>query len=353
MTESILSESPDPEDVLLGRAQSPIEAENARLDPALPAEVFSTGARRSTSPTSPVPARLPGRSRGRDEDVLARGAIVDKYRIDGMLGKGGFAVVYRATHLLLGTKVALKLLRPTMLERQPALAAQLCEEARFAARINHPNVVRVLDVTSHKLTYIVMEYIDGSSLGQRIDRGGPLAAAPLLRIGLQVVAGLQAGLEQGLIHRDIKPANILVTKQGEGKLVDFGLARQSAGREGVPRLRAHAIVGTYGYMSPEQAEDPESVDFRADIYSLGVTLYEAATGSLPFPANDPATCISLHKSRPIPPAHERMSTVPETVSSLISWMLAKKREERPPSYEKLHQSMRRTLDALTGNSSLL
>ncbi len=333
-------------DVLLGRPGGAGLGEGTApdLDPTLPAEIFALTTGRSQPPTAT--AMPPRRPRARDEELLARGSIVDKYRIDGLLGKGGFAAVYRATHLLLGTKVAIKLLRPTLLERQPGLALQLCEEARFAARINHPNVARVLDVTTHALTYIVMEYIDGMSLGQRIDRGGPLPPADTLRVGMQVVAGLQAGLDQGLIHRDIKPANILLARTGEVKIVDFGLARQSARRPEAPRARAPSVIGTYGYMSPEQADDPEAVDFRADIYSLGVTLYEASTGQLPFLTSDPVACIQLHKTRPVPRPEDRIVGFPTAVSSLITWMLAKNREERPGTYDELHSAMSRTLAAL-------
>jgi len=330
------------DDVLLGRpshrghGSGPIP-----LESELPAEIFAPGVERPSAPTAPALARP--RRRVRDEELLARGSIIDKYRIDGLLGKGGFATVYKATHLLLGTKVAIKLLRPTILKRQPTLGAQLCEEARFAARINHPNVVRILDVTSHSLTYIVMEYIEGASLAQRIHRGGPLPPPALLRVGLQVVAGLTVGLEQGLIHRDIKPANILLAKGGEVKIVDFGLARHTAEPIDIPRSRTPTVIGTYGYMSPEQADDPEAVDFRADIYSLGVTLYEAATGSLPFPTSDPGACITLHKTRPIPRLEDKIPGFPASVSSLVGWMLAKDREDRPPSYNALHSALVRTL----------
>jgi serine/threonine protein kinase len=194
----------DEEDTLLGSSTSGTVGAD-RLEPALPAWVFAHRVERQVSAAPPAPPHPRPRRPVRDEESLAVGSIVDKYRIDGLLGKGGFATVYKATHMLLGTRVALKLLRPTVLRRQPALGTQLCAEARFAARINHANVVRILDVTSHALTYIVMEYIEGMSLGQRIRRQGPLAPAAQLRIGLQVLAGLEAGLEQGLIHRDIKP----------------------------------------------------------------------------------------------------------------------------------------------------
>jgi len=323
------------EDVLLGNLGA--GPDPALLDPVLPAWIFAPSVERQAAAT-PLELHLPRpRRRAPDEELLAVGSIVDKYRIDGLLGKGGFATVYKATHLLLGTRVALKLLRPTLVERQPALGAQLCAEARFAARINHPNVVRILDVTSTGLSYIVMEYIDGLSLTQRIHRHGPLAPAALLRVGLQVVAGLEAGLEQGLIHRDIKPANILLSRSGDVKIVDFGLARHTAEPSDRPRPRSPAVLGTFGYMSPEQAEDPEAVDFRADVYSLGVTLYEAAAGGLPFPTVD-------HRPRPMPRLESAVPGFPGAVASVVAWMLAQNRADRPSSYSSLHAAMARALE---------
>ncbi len=326
------------EDVLLGNPGSGPMGPSL-LDPALPAWIFAPSVER-LAPSGPPAAPHPRlRRRARDEELLAVGSIVDKYRIDGLLGKGGFATVYKATHLLLGTRVAVKLLRPTILKRQPTLVAQLCAEARFAARISHPNVVRILDVTSTALTYIVMEYIEGMSLTQRIHRQGALSPAALLRVGLQVVAGLEAGLEQGLIHRDIKPANILLARGGDVKIVDFGLARHTSEPTDAPRLRPATVLGTYGYMSPEQAEDPEAVDFRADVYSLGVTLYEAAAGGLPFHTSD-------YKPRPMPRLEDAVLGFPASVASLVGWMLAQNRDDRPASYSSLHSAMTHALATL-------
>jgi eukaryotic-like serine/threonine-protein kinase len=337
-----VNQDPESEDVLLGSRRTPIRGHQPEpLDPVLPAAIFAPSVERNSVPTAPALPRH--RRRVRDEELLARGSIIDKYRIDELLGKGGFATVYKATHLLLGTRVAIKLLRPTVLARQPALGAQLCEEARFAARINHPNVVRILDVTSHTLTYIVMEYIEGVSLAQRIHRSGVLGAPALLRVGLQVVSGLEAGLEQGLIHRDIKPANILLTKRGEVKIVDFGLARHNTAPSELPRPRSPMIIGTYGYMSPEQAEDADSVDFRSDVYSLGVTMFQAATGALPYSVDGATAAMTAGKGRPVPRVEERISGFPASVSSLVAWMMARNPEDRPESYSSLHSTMTRTL----------
>jgi serine/threonine protein kinase len=328
------------------------------LDPALPAEVFlastPSGARSSEAPAereaqpepgAPAPRRRP---RAADDEILPRGAIIDKYCIDRVLGRGGFAVVYRATHLLLGSPVAIKLLRPRVLARQPGLAALLCQEARFAARINHPNVVRVHDVThTDRITYVVMEYIDGRSLSETIQHSGPLPSAEVVRVGLGVAAGLRVGLAQGLIHRDIKPANILVAADGAVKIVDLGLAHASAPGDPAaePASGRPSVIGTYGYMSPEQAADPQRIDFRSDIYALGVTLYEAVTGTLPFPARDPARCLTMHRHHPVPPPEERTPGVASGLSALLLWMLAKRPEDRPATYEILETALRTALDA--------
>jgi serine/threonine protein kinase len=322
------------------------------LDPVLPAEIFLA----TPVTTEPLPEAGPRpdqprrRSRAADDEVLPRGAIVDKYCIDRMLGRGGFAVVYRATHMLLGSPVAIKLLRPRVLARQPGLADLLCQEARFAARINHPNVVRVHDVTHNdRITYVVMELIEGRSLADTIQQSGPLAPSEVVRVGLGVTAGLRVGLVQGLIHRDIKPANILLGLDGAVKIVDLGLAHASVPGDVEPPGGRPAVVGTYGYMSPEQATDPQRVDFRADVYALGVTLYEAATGGLPFPASDPARCLAMHRHQPVPPPAEKAPGLPGGLSALLLWMLAKRPEERPGSYDILETALRTALDEPQAN----
>ena len=350
----------------------------ASADPTLPAEIFVTvpGGRlpagaagaaprpeantlRGVGPSPPIPStmrgpaatrttRKPGSRTARNEEVLPRGAIIDKYRIDRLLGRGGFAAVYRATHLLLDTRVALKLLRPQVVARHPYLAKLLYEEARFAARIDHPNVVKVYDVThTSSITYVVMEYIDGRSLAETIRRTGPLAPARVVEIGAAVIAGLKVALAAGLIHRDIKPANILLGRRGETKIVDLGLVlRTNAGNHErtdaeAPSGRRASTIGTYGYMAPEQAVDPDRVDFRADIYSLGVTLYEATVGEPPFPLADPPRCLELHARAPVPAPDERSPGVPRALSALLLRMLAKNPDDRFASYDALSEAFAR------------
>jgi serine/threonine protein kinase len=301
----------------------------------------------ATSGTAPSPTRP---RRGRTDETLPHGAIIDKYRIDRLLGRGGFASVYRATHLLLKNQVAIKLLRPSALARHPQLAKLLCDEARYAARIDHPNVVRVYDVThTPGISYIVMEYIDGRSLAETITRAGQLPPARVIEVGRGIVAGLEVALSAGLIHRDIKPANVLLGRRGEIKIVDLGLVRPTDGDDGDEPAQPsgrRATIGTYGYMAPEQATDPERIDFRADIYSLGATLYEAAVGAPPFPLRDPATCLEMHASAPVPPPDERAPGFPPALSTLLLRMLAKRPDDRFPSYGALVEALDRVAKSI-------
>jgi eukaryotic-like serine/threonine-protein kinase len=295
-------------------------ATQGRPDPRATARSTAMGTRRS----------------GREAGLPAPGSVIDKYRVEGLLGTGGFAAVYRATHLLLRIPVALKLLRPKVLKQRPLLAELLCEEARFAAQLNHPNVVRVFDVTHNpKITYIVMEFIDGESLYQAIRRKGRLRPFKAVRVGIDVTLGLKGALDQGLIHRDIKPANILLARSGVAKIVDLGLAQQSdeLGRNRSSETGA-MIVGTPMYMAPEQASRPEDVDFRADVYSLGATLYHAATGHAPFEDDDPMKVLARHHKEPVRPPEQLAPGIAFELSRLLMWMLEKDRTKRP-DYDQL------------------
>jgi serine/threonine protein kinase len=315
-------------------AENPPEAHVAEpadtIPSILPEEIFRKPISGGASPLAPPIAR-PSRSGSiaRVAGVLRRGALVDKYQIEEVLGVGGFAVVYRAIHLLLRASVAIKLLRQDVLMRQPAMRGYLLDEARLAARINHPNVVRIYDAThSEHLTYIVMEFIDGPSLSRRLDHG-PLEVAATLRMGLDVAAGLQAGLKHDLIHRDVKPANILISREGLAKLVDFGMAHEPKGGAPLASIGRPLVVGTHGYMAPEQTVDSTRIDFRADIYSLGVTLLEAATGVRRRAAASAST-----------------TALPRAFTDLVRWMRSPAPDMRPASYDVLINEMQRTLEVV-------
>ena len=271
-----------------------------------------------------------------EPELLPLGSVLEKYRLKSIIGIGGFAAVYRARHLLLETDVALKLLRPTVVRNRPQLPRLLCEEARLAARIRHPNVVRMLDVThTDQLTYLVMEFIDGPDLAVMTRRRGRLPAKMVLKIVEHVVAGLEAGLRESVIHRDIKPSNILLTPSGVTKIVDFGLARGASDASA-------KVVGTADYMSPEQIDRPAEVDFRSDLYSLGVTAYQALLGRLPIVAADgprPHAVVA-------PKAAD--ASIPAPVSDLVMWLLERDPRARPGSYAALRDAIgtcRRALDS--------
>jgi len=303
------------------------------LAPDLPPDVFAPQ-RSEPRPRRPTPPPRRDPVAG-GLGTLRPGTIVDKYRIEELLGVGGFAAVYRATHLLLHSTVALKLLRHDVVARRPNMAMQLLQEARFAARIEHKNVVRVFDVThTAAITYIVMEFIRGPSLARLIAERGPLPLDTIAQIGVDTIDGLQAGLAQGLIHRDIKPPNILLGDNGIARIVDLGLANPIHDRDEGP-LRESTLVGTRGYMSPEQIADPRSVDFRSDVYSLGVTLREAATGEPPPESRRP-------DDRRGPP-------VPTALAPIIDWMVAHNPDDRPSSYRELREALAAVRD-LDSNS---
>lgn len=292
---------------------------------AQPAFVAGDGTTRGESPRAQRRHHAP---RTRQEGPLQRLAVLDKYRIEELIGSGGFAFVYRATHLLLRIPVAIKLLRPEQLEQRDA-AERLVEEARCAARINHPNVVRIHDVThAPQITYIVMEYIEGRSLARAIRAAGPLPPHAVVRLGLDVIAGLRAGLQEGLIHRDIKPANILLSRGGGARIVDFGLARTTASG-----TSERTLVGTRGYVAPEVVEG-QGGDFRADIFSLGVTLYEAAAGARPLL---PYGAAQAWPPPDLPP------DLPRRLSEALRWMLMPRREDRPASYDQIEHALRNAL----------
>ena len=189
--------------------------------------------------------------------------------------------VYKARQPSLDRFVALKILAPTSAE-QPGFAERFTREARALARLSHPNIVAVHDFgTAGNLPYLIMEFVEGTTLRQ-VERTGRLSSAEALEIVPQICAALQYAHQEGIVHRDIKPENILLDKKGRLKIADFGIAKLVGGAPGgVPLTGARDVVGTPIYMAPEQIEKPQEVDHRADIYSLGVVFYEMLTGELP------------------------------------------------------------------------
>jgi ABC-type oligopeptide transport system substrate-binding subunit/DNA-binding SARP family transcriptional activator len=245
----------------------------------------------------------------------------DRYRLGAELGRGGSGVVYRAHDMLLDRDVAVKVLSATALGAEGRI--RLLDEAQAVAKLNHPNIVSVHDAgEADGLSFIVMERVEGKSLFER----KPDSLDDILSIARQICSALEHAHGHGIVHRDLKPENVIVTADGRAKLTDFGLARPVASRitsEG-------AIVGTVFYLAPELALG-QDFDGRADLYALGVMLYELTTGCLPFTADDPMAVISQHLHAPVVPPRARNAATPPALDALIVDLLSKDPGDRPAS----------------------
>lgn len=222
-----------------------------------------------------------------------------RYRLQQRIGSGGMAGVYLARDERLGRDVAVKLTEPSFGPERPS-TAQIEQEARRVARLNHPNVVQVHDVgTTGDDAYIVMELVHGRGLDQVIREDGPLPEREAVGVAGQVCAGLAAAHAAGIVHRDIKPSNLLVDETGRVRIADFGIARAGDG----DTVTKEQPFGSAPYVSPEQVSGTQ-VDHRSDVYSLGVVLYELLTGRLPFEGDTLAATVlqRLHRD-PRPPSH--------------------------------------------------
>ncbi len=213
--------------------------------------------------------------------VLPPGTVIGSYRIEKLLGRGGMGAVYKAQHLSLQRSAALKLLPPNFSE-DPEFVERFRREALALASLSHPNIVAVHDMgTQGKISWLAMEYVDGPNL-RDVLRSGKMPPEEALKIVPALCAALEYAHGQGVIHRDIKPENILLDRAGTPKIADFGLAKIVKGDSAPPPLtHTNVIMGTVEYMAPEQRDRTKGVDHRADIYSMGVVLYEMLTGDLP------------------------------------------------------------------------
>jgi serine/threonine protein kinase len=219
---------------------------------------------------------------------LVDSVIADRYHIVKKLGEGGMGTVYLGEHVKMGRKSAIKVMSPTM-ARDPDAIARFNREAANAARINHPNVCQIYDFgeTPDGIIYLAMEYIEGESLGDVLEREGRLPAARALAILEQTADALQAAHDLGIVHRDLKPDNIMITRGRGGadvvKVVDFGIAKAMSGAEGQQVTKTGLVVGTPEYMSPEQLSG-DKLDGRSDLYSLALVFFRCLTGTFPFQA---------------------------------------------------------------------
>jgi serine/threonine-protein kinase len=262
-----------------------------------------------------------------------------RYRVLEELGRGGMGIVYKAEDTILDRLVAFKVL-PDSLRDSPQALKNFLREAKSAAKLNHPNIVTVFDAGEQDgRFYIAMEYVDGTTLKEILKRRRSIAATGVVHVGLQMCEALHYAHAQKVVHRDIKTANTMWTRDKKAKIMDFGLAKV------VEEVRNHTtmVSGTPYYMSPEQTLG-RNIDHRTDLYSLGVTLFELATGTLPFREGN----IPYHHVHTEPPdPRSLVPALPEALAGAILHCLAKDPEARPQAAAELAAVLRQSLGVRT------
>lgn len=257
-----------------------------------------------------------------------KGFILGKYKLLSHLGKGGMSQVYLAEHMLMKRKVAIKVLPANRVDDSTYLE-RFRIEARAAAKLDDPNIVRAYDIDQDGNThYLVMEYVDGKDLHVLVKGSGPLSYNKAADYIAQVARGLHHAHEMGLIHRDIKPANCLVDRKGTVKLLDMGLARLIGDEASLTLDNNENVLGTADYLAPEQALNSHMADQRADIYSLGCTLYFLLTGHPPFPEGTISERLLKHQVEEAPSIFNDRPEAPPSLVNVCNRMMAKKPKDR-------------------------
>ena len=323
MPRSSQSNSARPSDRQDGRGASPVNSSFITLAPIAeePTQSWSPETPKSVdetptiiTPITPNPAHDPLLG-------LNAGSRLGNYEIVDAIGSGGMATVLKARDLDLGRIVALKILPPRMnLDRENVARFKL--EARSAAQLDHDNIARVFTTGEDQgLHFIAFEFVEGETLRSLMTRRGILPASECIRLMIQIAAGLTHASARGVVHRDIKPSNIIITPDGKAKIVDMGLARSLTVNGGV--TQSGVTLGTFDYISPEQAIDPRRTDVRSDIYSLGCTFYHALTGRPPVPDGTAAKKLHAHQHEPIPDPRLYNPNLPDELAAILAKMMAK------------------------------
>jgi eukaryotic-like serine/threonine-protein kinase len=262
-----------------------------------------------------------------------------RYLVTRKVGQGGMGAVYEATHTLIGKRVAVKVLLEKYARRE-AIVQRLEQEARLASSCQNEHIIDITDfgTTDDGRTFVVMEYLDGESLAEKLSRETRLPEQRILRIIAQAASALAAAHAKGIVHRDIKPENLFLLRRKDQdfvKVVDFGISkslRASDEAEELPRLtQTGMVLGTPLYMSPEQARGDDELDARVDIYALGVIMYEASTGRVPFIGNNYLSVISQVLNEDAKPPRELQPELSEEFEAIVQRAMSKDRDERYPS----------------------
>ena len=263
-----------------------------------------------------------------------------RYAVIERIGVGGMAEVYRARDELLGREVAVKVLSER-LSSDKSFVERFRREAQAAANLNHPNIVSLYDYgTDGDTNFIVMEYIDGRSLGEVIQQEAPLLPERAAEIAADVARALERAHNAGLVHRDIKPNNIMLTSSGQTKVTDFGIVRALGGETEQQMTQTGMVIGTAAYLSPEQAQG-NPVDARSDVYSLGCVLYEMLTGSTPFTGDTPLAVAYKHVREPAEAPSTVNPDVPEDLDAIAMKALAKNPDNRYMSSTEMREDLER------------
>ncbi len=264
------------------------------------------------------------------------------YEIVERLAAGGMGTVYKAVHTKLDRPVVLKVLPPDRMQDQQAVA-RFRREMKAVGRLDHPNIVRATDAGEDDgLHYLVMELVDGINLSNLVSNCGPLPIADACELIRQAAIGLDYAHDRGLIHRDIKPSNLVLSADGQLKILDFGLARLRDQRSPDELTSSGQVMGTLDYMAPEQASRGQTVDCRADIYSLGCTLYKLLTGQAPFgdeQFDSPVKKMMAHAQAVVSPIHEHRPDAPRKLDIVIQRMLAKEPDKRFSSAKEVAEAL--------------
>ena len=279
---------------------------------------------------------------------LAAGTVLGNYVVGEPIAAGGMGRVHKAEHRLMKRVVALKVLPPELF-RAPHARTRFRREVEAAAKLTSPHIVAAFDAGEcDGRDYLVMEYVEGRTLADRVKADGPLGVRQALDCILQAARGLEHAHAAGIVHRDIKPANLIMTEAAEVKILDMGLARIQEASDESPRslTSANVVMGTASYMAPEQAVDTRTADGRADIYSLGCTLFFLLTGKSPYEASTSIGTLLAHREQPIPSLRTARPDCPAAVDGLFRRLVAKDPAERPANVAAVRIELERLLASL-------
>lgn len=317
-----------PSESTVSPQNTPTEADQKSVAPG-EQTVITQQSQLGSSESLPLPAQL-------DPTRLGPGDKLGHYELIEYVGGGGMGRVFRALDTKLDRFVAVKVL-PCDQVSDPDTLQRFRNEAKSAARLDHENIARAYDIGEDSgLSYLVFEFVEGSTIRDLVERGGPMSLANALNYTLQAADALSHAAGRGIVHRDVKPSNILVTNEGRAKLIDMGLARIQTAHDSKNDLTATGVtLGTFDYISPEQARDPRIVDVRSDIYSLGCTFFFMLTGRPPFPEGTVLQKLLQHQGDEPPNIQEFRPEMPARLAEIFGKMLAKDPNRRYQTPEEL------------------